>query len=257
MMKASGFEFRYRLWLHALILVLGYFAPWTLIRRTNELEVSASNTHVWGLLSTNLMQLFPALDFLSATNIIFYLSLALLVLAALLRTWATAYLGVNIVEDSNLQASPARGPVEDGPYRHLRNPLYVGFFLHTLGICILMPRSGALFAIVGVLLIDLRLIASEEHFLEVTLGQSYESYYDRVSSLLPSLRPRVPGRGVRPRWAQAFAGEIYLWGAVLAFLLPFLIWRYNQNRMVSGLLISFGVALIVRALQPKAASPQS
>ena len=251
MMKASGFEFRYRYWLHAAVLFLGYFAPWTLIHRSSELDVYASNTHVWGLLSTNLMQLFPALDFLSASNIIFYCGLALLLAGASLRTWATAYLGTGVMESASLHASPAQGPVQDGPYRYLRNPLYIGFFLHTLAVCLLMPRSGAFFTIVAMIFIDLRLIAAEEHFLEVNLGKAYEAYYDKVPSLLPSLRPRVPALGGKARWGQAFAGEIYLWGAVLAFLIPFIVWRYNQNRMVSGLLISFGAALIVRALQSK------
>ena len=47
---------------------------------------------------------------------------ALVFVAALLRTWATAYLRTEIVHDAPQHAEAL---VADGPYRYVRNPLYL------------------------------------------------------------------------------------------------------------------------------------
>ena len=251
-MKASTFEFRFRYWIHAAIIVLGFIAPWTLIHTSNELDVVPANSHVWGVLATDLNQfLFGGMKFDTASYLILVAAILLSVLGAWLRTWATAYLGAPVVNSPKLEASATGKPglVEDGPYRHLRNPLYVGLFLHLLALCLLMPRSGAIFAIIAFLFVDLRLIAAEEHFLELSLGQAYEAYYEKVPSLVPSLRPSVPGFGVKPCWGQAFLGEIYMWGAAAAF--AFGGWRFNHNLIESCIVVSFGVAILVHAFRPK------
>ncbi len=55
--------------------------------------------------------------------------------------------------------------VAAGPYRRLRNPLYLGTFIHTFALALLMPPTGAIFCIIAVFLFQLRLIAGEEYFL--------------------------------------------------------------------------------------------
>ncbi len=142
--------------------------------------------------------------------------------------------------------------VADGPYRHLRNPLYLGTWLHTFALAILMPPSGAIFAIMVVGFEQLRLIASEESFLAEKLGAPYLAYKAKVPSLWPSLRPRVPASGNRPNWPNAFLGEIYMWGVVLSFAI--MGWRYNVFPVIQGVLISLGVSLVARAFIP---SPQA
>ena len=57
----------------------------------------------------------------------------------------------------------------DGPYRRTRNPLYLGTILHTLGLAILMPPSGALFCIAAVWLLQVRLALAEEPFLDAAV----------------------------------------------------------------------------------------
>jgi len=52
-----------------------------------------------------------------------------------------------------------------GPYRHLRNPLYLGAWVNTLAVALLMPASGAVFTIVLIVLFQMRLILAEESFL--------------------------------------------------------------------------------------------
>jgi hypothetical protein len=59
----------------------------------------------------------------------------------------------------------------------------------------------------------------EEQALETTQGESYRRYLAAVPRLIPSLRPRVPAGGIRPRWGQAFFGELFIWGFALMFVL--------------------------------------
>ena len=233
-----------------LILVLGFWAPWTMIHTSRELEVVTSNTHVWNILSSDLASVLGSSNALLAFNLVLIASILLTLLAASLRTWGAAYLGAAVVQSSDLHtANAAAGIVEDGPYRFLRNPLYLGTFLHTVGIAFLMPRSGAIFAIIAIALLQFRLIGAEEHFLEASLGQTYEQYYDKVPSLLPTLRPAIPSSGLHPLWGQALLAEFYFWGAVLS--LAFLGWNYNPNLLIQGLIVSYGVSLILRIFLPK------
>ena len=139
--------------------------------------------------------------------------------------------------------------VAAGPYRFLRNPLYVGIFIHTFALALLMPPSGALLSIVLIGLFELRLIAGEEAFLTAKLGEPYLAYCAKVPALFPALTPRVPASSVQPQWPQAFLGELYMWGVAISFAT--LGWRYNSFLIIQGVVVSLGLSLIARAFIPK------
>jgi len=141
------------------------------------------------------------------------------------------------------------GLLAAGPFRFLRNPLYLGTFLHTLALVLLMPPSGAIFTILAIGLLQLRLIGAEEPFLTAKLGAPYLAYCAKVPRLFPALTPRVPASSLQPHWSTAFLGEIYMWGVFLSFAT--LGWRYNSMLILKGVIISFGISLIARALIPK------
>ena len=63
-----------------------------------------------------------------------------------------AYLGFGLPGISVVQVAGLHGEevVAAGPYRWMRNPLYIGTFLHTLALALLMPPSGAVFCIIVV-----------------------------------------------------------------------------------------------------------
>jgi len=134
-------------------------------------------------------------------------------LCAALRTWATAYLRADVMQDGSLHAEKI---VADGPYRHLRNPLYVGGMLLALGMGFFMSRVGFIFSVVGVVVFSLRLIGLEEANMRVERGESFAEYCRLVPRLIPSLSPRVPSGGIQPRWGQAFLGELFMWGFFVA-----------------------------------------
>ncbi len=254
MFKSSALEFRLRYWIHAVLIALGFWAPWNAIQQKGVVEITSANTHTWGILAANLAPYVGSagnpVNIVTAFNVLLSIAIVCAVLGALLRTWGASYLGTSVVESGTMHTAPATsGILEDGPYRHLRNPLYLGTFLHVLALALLMSRSGAIFTIITIGLMQLRLIFGEEAFLSQKLGAPYQAYCARVPRLLPALRPRIPAAGRKPHWLQAFAGEVYFWGVALSF--AFLGWAYVTPRLIQAVIVSFGVALLVRAFTPK------
>ena len=237
-MKASPLEFRFRFLILGIILVLGFVAPWNYALHFDTIRT-------WQLLAAWVYRA-RWMSFSSATIAILVLGIVMAFVAALLRTWGSAYLGISVVQSGGLHGD---GVVAAGPYRWVRNPLYIGTFLHTLALALLMPPSGAVFCIVGVGLFQWRLIGAEEAFLSSRLGEPYLAYRARVPGLLPALRPRLAASEVRPTWLSAILGEVYMWGVVVAFAVAG--WRYNAQLIIQGVIISLGVSLVVRAFLPK------
>jgi protein-S-isoprenylcysteine O-methyltransferase Ste14 len=236
-MKATPVEFRFRFLILVILYCLGFAAPWNYWLHLDSIRT-------WQLLASWLAR-NGWLSFSAATVVVLLLGIVWALKAAFLRTWATAYLRPSIVQD---HAMHGEGVVAAGPYRFVRNPLYLGTLLHTLALALLMPPSGAIFCIIVIGIFQLRLIGAEESFLTNKLGAPYLAYCAKVPRLFPALTPRVPQSSTQPKWPTAFLGEIYMWGVVVSFAI--LGWRYNSILIIKGVLISLGVSLIVRALIP-------
>jgi len=166
-----------------------------------------------------------------------------LLLAALVRTWAAAYLGADVVQDKDLHSERV---VADGPYRYLRNPLYLGSWLMTAGLAILMPPGGALFALVAVTLLIVAWVLAEERNLTIQRGEAYTAYQKKVPRFFPAIKPRIPSGTAQPHWLQGFLGEIHLWGMTVTYLI--FAHRYNVTVLEQGVLISVGITFLVRAI---------
>ncbi|HEX4006161.1 MAG TPA: isoprenylcysteine carboxylmethyltransferase family protein [Acidobacteriaceae bacterium] len=238
-MKATVFEFRFRVWIIVSLYCLGFYAPWT---RFGDV---APDTTAWLALSTTLAR-WNWLPLDQVTLLVTSLAIFFGVAGAALRFWGTAYLGASIVHSGAIHADRVMAA---GPYRHLRNPLYFGSMLFALSVSILMPPSGAVFFLVAIAVFYFRLILSEEDFLARQIGAPYQEYRRRVPRVLPSPRPRVPAPTVRPQWLQAFPGEILPIGYALC--LAALAWRYEPRLLEQCLLVCFGLSLVGRALLPK------
>jgi protein-S-isoprenylcysteine O-methyltransferase Ste14 len=240
-MRASSFEFRFRLWIAVLIYVLGFVAPWDFVW---HLDGSGPNAHVWAKIAV-LLSRNGLMNIGAAFNAVLTVGIVLALLGAWMRTWGSAYLGVDVMSDSSMRSD---GVVADGPYRWLRNPLYLGTWCNTLAMALLMPVSGAIFTVVGIIVFQVRLILAEEDFLRAKLGSAYVAYCEKVPRIVPALRPRVATSGTRPHWMRAMLAEIFMWGMAISFAV--LGWRYDADLLLRAVLVWFGVSLIVRALQP-------
>lgn len=239
-MKATPFEFRFRLWISLVIFILGFWAPWL-----HYGPFAGTSTSTWLELSGELSRLLP-LE--TATIAITLLMILLAALGTWLRVWGTAYMGSRVVKSADMHA---QGVVAAGPYRYVRNPLYIGSFLFVLAAAILMPPSGAIFAVVLNLLQVVRLVLGEESFLAAQQGEAYLAYKSRVPRWLPGITARVAKSSAVPHWGQALAAEILYLGATLSFAV--LAWRYNAMLLLQALLICFGLSLVVRAFMQKSA----
>jgi protein-S-isoprenylcysteine O-methyltransferase Ste14 len=241
-MKATALEFRFRFAIHCMIFVLGFSAPWDYWL---HLDGTGPNAHLWGSLAALLAK--PGIvSVATAFDLVLCAGIVCALVGAWLRTWGSAYLGAGIVQDQRMHGA---GVVADGPYRHLRNPLYLGTFVHSLALALLMPVSGAIFAVMLIGLFQVRLILAEEPFLAEKLGAAYRDYCAKVPRLWPAMRARVSAGGTRPRWAQAVVGEIYMWGVAVSFAV--LGWRYNALLLTKCVLVSLGVSLVARAFLMK------
>lgn len=146
-------------------------------------------------------------------RMLFSAATALLVVAALIRTWASSFLRADVVYATQLKTQSL---VADGPYRHVRNPLYFANILMAIGMGAMMSRSGFVLAVAVMMLFSYRLILREEAELLATQGGSYERYFKAVPRLWPALRARIPASGASARLMEGFKAEGWYWGFAIS-----------------------------------------
>jgi protein-S-isoprenylcysteine O-methyltransferase Ste14 len=165
-----------------------------------------------------------------------------LIAAAWIRTWGTSYLRTEVMRDSQIRTERL---VADGPYRHVRNPLYIGTTLLAVGLGLMASRAGFLVMALGVAFFAYRLIRREEAELIAAQGEPYRRYCAAVPRLLPSIAARVAPAGNTPAWKDGLRGELFYW-LVSATVL---VYAVTLNvRLFDGLFIgSFFLHLLMKA----------
>ena len=101
-----------------------------------------------------------------------------------LRTWSKLVLGrfytfsIGLADDHRL--------LDEGPYRYVRHPLYLGTFLAVAGMPLLTQSWATVWflSVPAALAYSLRLVR-EEAYLAVTLGSDYRAYARRTACLIP------------------------------------------------------------------------
>jgi protein-S-isoprenylcysteine O-methyltransferase Ste14 len=237
-MRASAIEFRLRMLINAIIVVLGFWAPWIdawgIGRRISLLE--------WLALELSRMRL---VSFTLATPLVIVLAALLAAVGMILRIWGSAYLNPATVINPDMLAQDV---MADGPYRYVRNPLYLGLWFMIAAMSFVMPATGALVAMILLTVFLMRLVLGEEAFLLSRLGETYQAYLRSVPRILPRLGTSLPSSGSHPRWALAALSEVMPIGVFVT--LAALSWRYDNQLMMRAILICFGLSLVVRAFVP-------
>ena len=190
-MKAGALLFRFRVFIFVLLYLLGFLAPWD--PRSGSRDTSGwRHRRGWRAPAGSAWHPPPWSD----------------TRRALLPGGGghSAGVGYRVPWFRRHERSSLQGDtfVAAGPYRYLRNPLYLGAWLLALDVSILMPPSGAAFFLPPFSIYILFLISAEERFLAMKQGDLYQQYRRRV----PRLLPRRPAGNItssgRPRWVQAF-----------------------------------------------------
>lgn len=160
----------------------------------------------------------------------------LFVLAGLvLRIWGVAYLSSGVVWNADVVSG---GLLLSGPYRYVRNPLYLGNVLAAIGIGMLGPPFTLLIVVVGVIAFNIRLIRIEERYLLAVHGQAYRDYCRLVPALLPRVTPAPIASDPRvPVWTDGFWSEIFYLGVLLATLYNALFSWQRPNGIVWVVLV--------------------
>ncbi len=114
---------------------------------------------------------------------------ALALLGESLRIWAVRHAG----GATRTTGRPGAGAelITHGPFAYVRNPLYLGNFILSLGLCVMawawMPWMLLLF--IALFAVQYSLIVSlEEERLRQHFGQIYEKYLQAVPRFIPRLR---------------------------------------------------------------------
>ncbi len=109
----------------------------------------------------------------------FRLGLPIAIAGELVRLWASGF-----IERKGQKLAT------NGPFAHVRNPLYIGNFLIGLGI-VLMARNPILLGIflAGFAILYWGTVRKEEKDLRELFKQSYDDYVKEVPCLIPRLRP--------------------------------------------------------------------
>lgn len=239
-MRASAIEFRLRMLINAVIIILGLWAPWIeplgLGKRISLLE--------WLALQLSRLGIVP---FTIATPVVIITGAIIAAIAVILRVSGAAYLGPGTVSSPEMKAGAV---VANGPYRFVRNPLYLGVWFMVAALSFMMPPTSAVLAIVLIAIFLFRLILAEESFLTAKLDEPYKQYLGAVPRLIPRLRTSLPAGTNKPHWIRAMLSELTPIGVFVT--LAFLSWSYDHTLMLKSVLVFFGASLIARALIPAA-----
>jgi len=237
-MRATSIEFRLRMAINAVIIVIGFWAPWIetwkIGKRISLIE--------W--LALQLSRLGVASFSVATTGLVVF-AILLALAAAALRISGTAYLGPGTVNSSYLIAGKV---MADGPYRYLRNPLYIGLWCMVAAMTFLMPATGALVAIALITIFMIRLTLAEESFLAGRIGEPYQAYCHAVPRFIPRLRGAPASRGATPHWLSASLTEL----TPIGVLVGIVVFSRNYDLALAGriILVFFGASLVVRAFLP-------
>lgn len=145
-----------------------------------------------------------------------WIAAGLAIVAWLVRLWGSSYHSAGVVMSGNVVTDTFTAA---GPYRFVRNPLYLGNILLAIAIGSLGPPVATLLVIALNVWFVYRLIAIEERFLRRTNGAAYERYCAAVPRLLPRLTPApLPEDPRTPNVAYGFLTELFLLGFACAMV---------------------------------------
>ena len=128
------------------------------------------------------------------------------VLGESIRLWAVGYAG----SATRTRHVGAPSLITNGPYGRVRNPLYVGNFILSLGFCVMawawMPYMLGIFLAAFALQYGL-IVSLEEESLRSTFGEEYDAYARAVPRFLPRLTEYAGGAPAPYDFSAALRSE--------------------------------------------------
>jgi protein-S-isoprenylcysteine O-methyltransferase Ste14 len=130
-------------------------------------------------------------------------------LGEFIRLWGVSWAGSETRTTGNVGGTFL---IVNGPFAHLRNPLYLGNILMYTGIGIMSFALFPWLQIAGLLFFGLQyhlIVTEEEGYLRKTFGKQYQDYTANVPRFIPRLTPYKVDKIERPdfSWKEGFKSE--------------------------------------------------
>lgn len=192
-LPSSPWEFRVRGWIAFVIYFVGFFVGYAIDRAlggTGTPSYVLLGMH-WGEVGVRGAAAVAAL---------------LTICGFLLRWWGSSYHDAGVVYSGRIETSALTAA---GPYRYMRNPLYLGNLLQAIGISSIGPPAAMVTILVLLTAFVYRLIFLEEAQLRAAQGDAYARYCAAAPRLIPRLRaPAIPSGGQRPNIGLGLVTEL-------------------------------------------------
>ncbi|MCY4401379.1 MAG: isoprenylcysteine carboxylmethyltransferase family protein [Candidatus Poribacteria bacterium] len=145
------------------------------------------------------------LYFANPTWISISISILFITIGESLRIWSVGYAG-GMTRATALGA--ARDLVTTGPYSYVRNPLYLGNLLLSIGVTLFTNVHWLIpILIVGYIIQYLPIITVEEVYLLESCGTVYQTYQEQVPRFLPHFHPYPNPSYHDFSWSRAIKSE--------------------------------------------------
>lgn len=162
-----------------------------------------------------------------------------------LRWWGTSYLRGHIMADRRMHSDRL---IIAGPFRFVRNPLYLGNLFLMAGFALYFPPPALLIGLLAMGAVGAALAHVEANGLRRQHGAAYEAYARRVPAFLPTPRPAAATATVQPNWLDGLGAEAW---ALL--MLPYLAAiAARQDVLALGLAIVIFGGLLWRGARNRA-----
>jgi len=118
--------------------------------------------------------------------------------------------------------------VIQGFYAHVRNPMYVGNFLITIGVGIVYGSPWIYFFIIPFFtFVYLAIVTAEENYLRQKFGAQYEHYENTVNRFIPNFNGlQETLKDFKYDWKKALRKEYGTMFGTMAGILLILIWKH-------------------------------
>lgn len=139
--------------------------------------------------------------------IIWPFGLSAIALAFVIRIWAIKHLGRRIPR--KYKHGTRLHLVVTGPYRLVRNPLYIGNILAMMGLCVLSELIWFMPIVFAYFFLHYSLVVRyEEYKLSVLFAREYEIYRQKVPRWIPLFSMIREAKGGGLTWSGALRGEL-------------------------------------------------
>jgi protein-S-isoprenylcysteine O-methyltransferase Ste14 len=162
-----------------------------------------------------------------------------------LRVWGSSYLRAGIVWNPDARTDSL---LVAGPFRYVRNPLYLGNVFLAIGVGLMAPVAGFALIVIGNVLLVLALAKHEEVMLEARFGERFRAYAARVPSLVPRLSPVAAQGNDNPSLAGGLLSEVFIAALIVGIILIFIDRQHGEI----DFFVLYGAGLIAQRLIARA-----